>query len=70
MLLRTPEISETIRSYFRVAHRVLDVAMPKPCLQRSRIVACVRQCVTAGMSQHAWPARPSARSGYGTSWEP
>jgi hypothetical protein len=25
MLLRTSEISETIRSYFRVAHRVLDI---------------------------------------------
>jgi hypothetical protein len=50
MLLRTPEISETIRRYFGVAHRVLDIAMPKPRLQRTRVVACIRQCVTARMS--------------------
>ena len=37
-----------------MAHRVLDIAMPEPRLQRSRVVACVRQCVAAGMSQHVW----------------
>jgi len=52
MLLRTPEISETIRRQLRIANRVLDIPVPEPRLQRSRIVAGIRQRIAAAMSQH------------------
>ena len=53
----SPEVPEPIRRQLGIAHRVLDIAMPEPRLQRSRVVACVRQCVAAGMSQHVWMNR-------------
>ena len=37
----SPEVFEPIRRQLGVAHGVLDVLVPKPCLQRPRVVAGV-----------------------------
>ena len=34
-----------IRCHFRIAHGVLDIAMPEPHLQRACVMACIRQRV-------------------------
>jgi hypothetical protein len=36
-----PEVLEPIRRQLGVAHRVLDVLVPKPCLQRPGVVATI-----------------------------
>src|SRR5262245_3403744 len=48
----TPEILETIRRQLVVAHRVLDVLVAEPSLQRPRIVTGICQCIAAGVAQH------------------
>src|SRR5215208_893512 len=49
---RAPEVLEARRGHLRVAHGVLDVAVPEVSLQRPRIVSFVRQRVAAGVAQH------------------
>ena len=48
----SPEIPKTCWRQFRVAHRVLDIPVPKVSLQGSSIMPFVGQCVAAGMAQH------------------
>src|SRR5215471_1660224 len=48
----SPEVLEPIRRQFRVAHRVLDVLVPEPGLQRPRVVAGIGQGIAAGVAQH------------------
>jgi len=50
--LSSPEILEPIRRHLRVAHRVLDVLVPEPSLQRPRVVPGIGQGVAAGVAQH------------------
>jgi hypothetical protein len=50
--LSPPEISETHRRKFSVAHRVLNVAMAEVSLQRSCVVPFVGQRVATGMPEH------------------
>jgi hypothetical protein len=47
-----PEIPEPCGRQFRVLDRVADISMAKPCLDCSRVVAGIGQCVTAGVAQH------------------
>jgi hypothetical protein len=47
-----PEILEPRRRQFGISHRVLDRAVTKPILQCPCVMACVRQGVAAGVSQH------------------
>ncbi len=47
-----PEIPEPIRRQLRVTHRVLNIAVPEPRLQRPRIMPLVRKLVTAAVAQH------------------
>ena len=48
----TPEILEPRRRQLRVAHRMLDIAVPEVSLQGARIVPFVGQRVTAGVAEH------------------
>src|SRR5262245_136684 len=48
----TPEVLKPVRRQLGVAHRVLDVLVPEPCLQRPGVVAGVGQRVAAAMPQH------------------
>src|SRR6516225_6280384 len=50
--LRSPEVSEPIRGQLGIAHRVLNIPMPKPSLERPRVVAIVRELVAASVAQH------------------
>ena len=52
-----PEIPKPVRRQLRVAHGMLDIAVPKPRLQRSSVVPLVRQLVTAAVAQHVWTDR-------------
>lgn len=52
MISISPKVPEAIRRQFGVAHRMLDVAMAKVCLEPPRIVPFVRQREAAGVSQH------------------
>src|SRR5215475_3474631 len=47
-----PEVLKPIRSQLGVTHRVLDVLVPEPCLQRPRIVPGIGQGVATGVPQH------------------
>src|SRR5215471_3318898 len=47
-----PEVLEPIRSQLGVTHRVLDVLVAEPCLQRPRIVPGIGQGVATGVPQH------------------
>src|SRR2546428_11101388 len=47
-----PEVLEPVRCQLGVAHGVLDVLVPKPCLQRPGVVAGVGQGVAAAMPEH------------------
>lgn len=47
-----PKILEPAVRELRVAHGVLDAAVPEVCLQRAGIDAIVRELKTAGMPQH------------------
>ena len=47
-----PEILEAVRREFGIAHRVLDVLVAEPCLQRPRIVPGIGQGVATGVPQH------------------
>ena len=47
-----PEVPEPARRQLGVAHGMLDVAMPEPCLQGARIVAGVRQGQAARVPEH------------------
>jgi hypothetical protein len=62
-----PEIPKPIRSQLRVAHRVLNVAVPEPSLQRPGIVPLVGKLVATAMAQHVrmdreWHASPVAET--------
>src|SRR5262249_48449277 len=48
----SPEILEPIRRQLRVAHRVLDILVPKPCLQGPRVMSGISQGIAAGVAQH------------------
>src|SRR5262249_18305030 len=48
----SPEVLKAIRRKFGVTHRVLDVLVSEPDLERPSVVARVRQGVAAAMSQH------------------
>jgi len=48
----SPEIPESSRRQFGVAHRVLDIAVTEVGLQRPRVVALVRQGEAAGVPEH------------------
>jgi hypothetical protein len=52
MLSPSPEIPKPRRRQFRVAHRVLDIAVPEISLQGSGVVPLIGKCVTAGVPQH------------------
>jgi hypothetical protein len=58
----SPEIPKTHRRHFRVAHRVLDVAVAKVCLQGARVGALVGKLKAAGMPQHVRVGRKSELS--------
>jgi hypothetical protein len=63
--VQRPEILEPRRRQLGVAHRVLDVLVPHPGLDRPRIVASVSQSVAASVPEHMGvtgsQARPSPR---------
>jgi hypothetical protein len=48
----SPEILEPIRRQLGVAHRVLDVLVPKIGLQRARVVTGIGKRITTRMPQH------------------
>jgi len=48
----SPKLFEPRRRQLSVAHRVLDVAVPKVSLQGARIVPLVGQRVAAGVPEH------------------
>src|SRR5215831_2760366 len=48
----SPEVLEPVRGQLGVAHRVLDVLMTEPGLQRPGVVAGVGQRVAATVAQH------------------
>ena len=48
----SPEVLKSIRRKFGVTHRVLDVFVAEPRLQRPGVVAGVRQGIAAAMPQH------------------
>jgi hypothetical protein len=48
----SPEVLEPIRRQLGVAHRMLDVLVAEPSLQRPRVVTGVCQCIPAGVAQH------------------
>jgi hypothetical protein len=50
--LVAPEILEPRRRQLCVTHGMLDRSMPKPILDRPRIVPCIRQGEAAGVAQH------------------
>src|SRR5262249_61422625 len=50
--LIAPEVFEPVRRQLGVTHRVLDVLVAEPCLQRPRTVPGIGQGVAAGMPQH------------------
>ena len=52
LLGSAPEVPEPTRRQLGVAHGMLDVAMPEPCLQGARIVAGVRQGQAARVPEH------------------
>jgi hypothetical protein len=63
----SPEIPKPIGRQLRVAHRVLNVAVPEPSLQRPGIVSLVGKLVATAMAQHVrmdreWHARRDKRS--------
>jgi hypothetical protein len=49
---RAPEIAEPVRRKLGIAHRVLNVLMPEPGLQRPAVVAGIGQRVAAAVPQH------------------
>jgi hypothetical protein len=50
----SPEIPKTHRRQFRVANRMLNVAMAEISLQGSGVMPFVGQCVAAGVPEHMW----------------
>ena len=48
----SPEITKPLGSQFRVAHRVLNMAMPEILLDGAGIDAFVREVKATGMAQH------------------
>src|SRR5262249_4883874 len=50
--LIAPEVFEPVRRQLGVAHRVLDVLVPEPSLQRPRVVTGIGQGIAAGVPQH------------------
>jgi hypothetical protein len=50
--LATPEILEPIRRQRGVARGVLDIAVPQVGLQRSGVVAVIRELVPTAMAEH------------------
>jgi hypothetical protein len=54
-----PKVLEPIRRQLRVANCVLDVLVPHPGLDRTGIVAGVRQCIAAAVaSMCGWTLNP------------
>jgi hypothetical protein len=47
-----PKVFEPVRCQLGVPHRVLNVSVPEPSLQRPGVVAGVREGVAAAMLQH------------------
>jgi hypothetical protein len=56
----SPEVLEPIGRQLGVAHRVLDVLVTEPRLQRPGIVACIRQGIAAAVPQHVRKDREEA----------
>src|SRR5262249_19024194 len=52
-----PEITKPLGSQFRVAHRVLNMAMPEILLDGAGIDAFVREVKATGMAEHMWMDR-------------
>src|SRR5215472_4066804 len=50
--LISPKVFETRWRQFRISHRMLNIFVAEVGLQRARVVAPVRQCITARMAQH------------------
>jgi hypothetical protein len=48
----SPEVLKSIRRKFCVTHRVLDIPMTEPSLQRPGVVAGVGQGIAAGVPEH------------------
>src|SRR5262249_31664771 len=48
----SPEVLKPIRCQLAVTHRVLDVLVPEPGLQRPRVVPGIGQGIAAGVAQH------------------
>jgi len=48
-----PEILEPVRRKLGVAHRMLNILVAEPGLQRPGVVPCVGQGIATGMPQHA-----------------
>jgi hypothetical protein len=49
---RAPEIAEPVRRKLGIAHRVLNVLVPEPGLQRPRVVAGIGERITTRVPQH------------------
>jgi hypothetical protein len=49
-----PKVLETIYGQFGIADGVLDVFMAEIMLERARILAIVRELVSAGVPEHVW----------------
>jgi len=63
----TPEVLEPMRRQLGVAHRVLNILVPQPSLQRPCVVAGVRQGVAAAVAQHV---RMDRKGHFGASPDP
>jgi hypothetical protein len=47
----SPKIPKPVRGELSIAHRVLDIAVAEPGLQRPRVVPRIRQCVAASVAE-------------------
>jgi hypothetical protein len=63
----TPEVLKPIRCQLGVPNSVLDVFVAEPSLQRTGVVAGVRQGVAAAMAQHV---RMDRKRHFGASPDP
>jgi hypothetical protein len=71
-----PEVLEPVRRQLGVAHRVLDVFMAEPRLQRPRVVAGIgptrsrsrASTCEGGLGTAFWPALRSGRIAHGRPW--
>jgi len=50
--LISPKVFETRWREFRISHRMLNIFVAEIRLQCARVVAPIRQCITARMAQH------------------